>query len=121
MKRFSKKLSFPFSSLVLMIILFSCSQKEVNIPENILKKEELVPVLVDIHLAQTVVGMNQLIDSTGNGFNDYLISILEARHVTKVEYENSLAFYSVHPDLLDGIYQEVINELSKKQGEVSVE
>ena len=108
------------SLLTMMILLFSCGRREVKIPNDILAKQEMVPLLVDIHLAQAVVGMNQINDSTGYGMNDYLLSILQTHHLTKVKYEKSLAFYSSKPELLEGIYQEVINELSKKQGEVSV-
>ena len=84
---------------------------------GILKKEELVPVLVDIHLAQTVVGMNQVNDSSHYSVTDYSAYIFKIHGIKKETYDSSLSFYTAHPELLDEIYQEVINELSRKQGE----
>lgn len=117
--RIDKKLFGFFFAFACIVTLFSCKPREVKIPEGILTKQKLIPVLVDIHLAQTVVGLNQLNDSTGFGLNEYLTAILKLHHVTKQSYENSLTFYTSHPEMLNEIYQEVINELSKKQSEVS--
>ena len=43
--------------------------------------------------------------------------IFKTHHITKQSYDNSMAFYTLHPEILNEIYEEVINELSKKQSE----
>jgi hypothetical protein len=102
---------------LLVIGFSSCSKKEVQIPKDILSRQELVPVLVDMHLAQAALGINQLTDSTRYSMKDYSSYIFKSHHTTKEKYEQTLAFYTAHPELLDEIYSEVINELSKKQSE----
>ena len=97
----------------------ACTKKAIPIPESVLTRQELVPVLVDMHLAQTLVTMNLLADSTRYKLNAYEVVILNKHHVTKEKYDSSMSFYAANPELLDEIYQDVINELSKKQGEAS--
>jgi hypothetical protein len=117
MKLSSKKITFSFLIIAVFFFFISCSKKSVEVPKNILTKEELVPILVDIHLAQAFIGMNQFSDSSKFNLQDYSSYIYKSHHMTKEKYENSMAFYTLHPELLDEIYQEVINELSKKQSE----
>jgi hypothetical protein len=115
------KLFFRSRSLYLIILVgmvfFSCSKKPVDIPETVLSREEMVSVLVDIHLAQALVGINQFNDSLHYNLNDYLSSVFQMHHLTREKYARSLEFYTDHPELLDEMYADVINELSKKQSE----
>ena len=117
MKLFSGNIIFCFCISGILIFFSGCSKKSADIPKNILTKEELVPVLVDIHLAQAYTGMNQLTDSSRVTMYDYAAYIFNAHHITKQKYDSAMAFYTFHPDLLNEIYQDVINELSKKQSE----
>ncbi len=116
MKLFSKrKLFYPF--ILFLMIFFSCTKKPVTIPETVLSREEMVSVLVDIHLAQALAGVNQFNDSAHYSLSDYSSSVFSRHHITREKYIQSLEFYTDHPELLDEMYTEVINELSKKQSE----
>jgi hypothetical protein len=44
--------------------------------------------------------------------------ILKIHHTTQAQYDSSISFYSNHPEMMKDIYDKVITELSKKQGEV---
>ncbi len=88
-----------------------------KIPGDVLSKEEIVPILVDIHLAQAARSVNQASDSARYTIADYTAYILKSHHVSKEKYESSISFYTEHPELLELVYGEVITELSKKQGE----
>jgi len=112
--------SFPGFLLLFfcgMIFFSSCVKKPVTIPKDVMSKEELVPVLVDIHLAQAVLNMSQLNDSSRYNIRDYLDFIFKSHHITQRSYDTSMAFYTLHPELLNEIYEEVISELSKRQSE----
>ncbi len=117
MKLFFKNIYLCFCLISIILFSTSCSKKSVEIPKDVLSKEQLIPVLVDIHLAQSAMGINQLTDTSRFSMNDYSAYIFTTHHITKKQYDKSMGFYTLHPELLDGIYQEVINELSKKQGE----
>lgn len=109
------RLLFPF--LFAVIALISCGEKEatIEIPANILPKEKMVQVLTDVHLAEAEANLRTLPDSTSKepiGFQ----KIFDKDSITKKQYEESLTFYIDHPVLLDSIYTQVLNELSKMQG-----
>jgi hypothetical protein len=102
---------------LLLIIILSCTKPEVKIPEGVLKKEKMVPVLADIHIAQAVAVMNAASDTTRYSMNDLMNYIFKIHKITKAEYDSSIAFYTLHPEIMSQIYDSVITELSKKQGE----
>jgi hypothetical protein len=106
-------------TVMFVMLLSSCKKQEIKIPKGILTRRELVPVLVDMHLAQAAGNLSQLNDSVRSSYYDYSLSVFRMHQITKEKYDSSMAFYAAYPGLLDEIYQEVINELSKKQGEVS--
>ena len=119
MKLFFNYFFFLNITCATLFLVCSCNKKAVEIPKGILTKQELVPVLADMHLAQAAAGLNQFSDTARYNLNEYSDAIFKLHHISKEKYDSSLSFYSSHPDLLDEIYQEVINELSKKQSEVS--
>jgi hypothetical protein len=117
MKSVPRRISCCLCFLLLAIAFSSCSKKAIEIPKDILGKEEIIPVLVDVHLAQAAAGISQVNDSLHLTPEDYSLSVFKLHHITREKYTSSLEFYTAHPELLDEIYAEVINELSKKQSE----
>ena len=79
----------------------------------------MIPVLVDIHIAQAATGLYHTGDTSMFAINDYLPYILKIHHIEKAKYDSSTAFYTLHPEIMEEMYDEVINELSKKQGEIN--
>ena len=111
--------------LSLCLILFfiaacvSCSKPKPVIPDGVLSQKEMIPVLVDIHIAQSATGLYDPEDSVKYTMNELLPYILKIHHIEKVKYDSTISFYTRHPEIMQQMYEEVINELSKKQGEAS--
>ena len=99
------------------LLLISCSKKEEKIPENILPKEKMIPIMVDVHLAEAKIQSNNLsmTDSTKKIAAGYYKNVFEKNKITEQQFRESFLYYSRHLDLLNKIYEEVISELSKKQ------
>lgn len=102
----------------LAILIFSCGEekKQLSVPDNILPKEKMAQVITDIHLAEAEANLRTLPDSSSKdtiGFQ----KIFEKDSISKQQYEESLSFYIEHPELLDSVYVQVLNELSKMQAE----
>ena len=93
----------------------SCMEKEINIPEKILKQKEMSSILTDIHIAQSAVNNKIVTDSMNYTFNDYLNYILKQRKIKKEEFLSSLKFYSEHPDILQEVYDSVLTSLSRME------
>jgi hypothetical protein len=104
--------------ILLVSIFISCKKAEVKIPEGILKKGEMVSILADVHIAQAAAVMNSASDSTRYSVAEMRKYILDTHHTNQMQYDSSIAFYTRHPEMMSQIYDSVITELSKKQGEV---
>ena len=109
---------FSFYSM-LAILLFACSKPKPEIPPGILTQKQMIPVLVDIHIAQAATGLYNGGDTAHYTMADYVPLILSLHHIEKAAYDSSINFYTMHPEIMQEMYDEVINELSKRQGEVS--
>jgi len=120
---FTNNISFsrfiPAFIVIVMMAVISCSKPKPEIPKGVLTQKEMVPVLVDIHIAQAATGLYNAGDTSLFKMNDYLPYILSIHHIDKAVYDSSVSFYTLHPEIMEQLYDEVINELSKKQGEVS--
>ncbi len=104
--------------LIFSIHLFACKDSEIVIPPDILSKEELVPILTDLQIAQASRTIFEYSDTVSYSLNDYRMAILKKKNIEEAKFESSMKFYSAHPELLQEIYNEVVNELSRKQGEL---
>lgn len=109
------KRNFFFFSLF-AFLLFACSKKPVEVPTDVLTKEQIIPVLVDIHLAQSAVTVYQYNDTLKYNINELTAAILKNKNVTTEKFKKSLKFYSDNPELMDEIYQQVISDLTEIQG-----
>lgn len=120
MKRIHCLLFTALSIAIGSLLLFSCGGKkeQTSVPSNILPKEKMAQVITDIHLSEAEMGMHALPDSTKKGPVSFE-NIFKKDSITKQQYEESLAFYIDHPQLLDTVYTQVLNELSKMQGKAS--
>lgn len=110
------KLPLKIKHVFYFLLLLSCGtaeQKPVVIPADVLPKEKMAEVITDIHIAEAKAGLEPYQDSA------YAITsfekIFEQNKITRAQYDSSLVFYIEHPELLDTIYGQVLNELSKMQ------
>lgn len=103
--------------LLLILLLISCRQNERVVPVSplVLGKEKMIAVLVDIHIAESAVKLKADSGHVEKSFH----KILSKHSVTKEQYEESLKFYVDNPEILNEIYENVLNEISRMQGEAS--
>ncbi len=102
------------------LLFISCSKKEEKIPDNILSKNKMIQVLVDVHIAEATIQNKYLAlnDSTKNIAAGYYINAFDKNKITEQQFRESFLYYSHHLDLLNKIYEEVINELSKRKSHI---
>lgn len=111
---------FLLFTVYCLLFLSSCGQEEksVVVPVDVLPKEKMAQVLTDIHLAEAETNLKILPDSASTilmAIGIRLQKIFEKHEITKAQYEKSLSFYIDHPELLNQIYEKVLNALSKMQ------
>jgi len=101
------------------MLIIACNQPEEPIPENILPKKIMIGLMVDINILESAVGLKKLKDQDKDEMiSKYYDSIFKTHRTNKIAFEESMEYYYKHPELLEKIYEDVIDELSKKQAEV---
>ncbi|MBK6444969.1 MAG: DUF4296 domain-containing protein [Bacteroidetes bacterium] len=107
---------FFFCTLLFSFLANSCSKNEEKIPKDVLSPDEMVPLLIDMHIAQAAVSVFQYSDTIRYNNTELSVYILKKRKIEPEKYLRSMKYYSARPDQLSEIYQHVIDELSKTQG-----
>lgn len=95
------------------LILFSCSEKkEQNDNENIISKEQFANILKKIYLVESDFKLNRVNNS------DYQ-KVLSDHNVNKIDFENTLQYYSERPALLENIYEEILIDMEEKRHQLT--
>ncbi len=108
--------------IVFVLLIAGCSSKDkkVHIPATIINQEQMVPVLVDFHLAEAAIQRAKMDGRDVNMLsNFYYASLLKKHHITRKKFNESLLFYSNNLKELENIYKDVVTELSKAQSKVA--
>jgi hypothetical protein len=110
------KLFYP----LLLIFFISCSSGDVTIPSDVIQKDTMVQVLTDVQIAEaSLMFQNSRGMSTVGKAPRYYQFIFKKHHINEKQFRKSFSFYMDQPELMDKMYGEVINEISKRQAEVS--
>ena len=101
-----------FISIVFVTLLISCSgRKETTIPAEILGKEKMTAILTDIHLVEGAKLGRRIMGDTVLA-DVYYQKVFEKYEVSQEKFEESFNFYSDHPDIMDKLYDQVIENLN---------
>jgi hypothetical protein len=98
--------------------MVSCHAKKEkdHIPQDIVSTDSMVMLLTDIHLAESEAFLFPYSDSLGTtNLPSYYHYILKQHGIDTSTFKKSFDYYLHHPDVLTGIYSNVIEELSKRQ------
>ena len=106
-----------FTFLLPLFFFGSCQHDKPQ--KDLLKKDDLIPLLIDLHLVYAIQSsldyrkISQNVDSV-----DVFTYIFEKHGVSKVVFDSSIAWYSRHPELFTEIYDEVVMDLTQKQDSI---
>ncbi len=114
---------FLVSFCFLSLFFISCKQniEKQAIPSDLLSRDTLILVLVDIHLADAMVTTSNLKDNEKRDFSySCYKAVFEKYNIKKGRFDNSLKYYSRDPKYLDVIYEDVLVEMSELEGKSMV-
>lgn len=106
--------------LFICLLLFACSEeKKTDIPSSILPKQKMADVMLDIHLLEAAMSLNTYRpDMVRSGDPATTFDVFDKNKITKDQYNESFEYYAQHPELLNEVYQLMLENLSKMQAEV---
>ena len=99
-----------FPVIFIAVLVLACSGN--SVPSGILKEKEIIPVLVDIHLAEGIYAQRYTQKITRLNYEeDLYLSVLKKYKLDQKTLEASVLYYGKHPDQYKPIYDEVLNRL----------
>ncbi|MFH2141783.1 MAG: DUF4296 domain-containing protein [Bacteroidota bacterium] len=109
-----------FFSFIVLVFNFCSSEVEPEIPDYVISREKIIPVIIDMHIADATLMTLQLDNKENKYRSDFYYEQIFTKHnITKSDFDTSIMFYSRIPDYYNKIYDDVLAELNKMSGELS--
>jgi hypothetical protein len=117
--------------LFFSVTLFLCACKSNGIPNGVLKPDQMVNLLTQIHIVDgSLYNGQQAPDSLYKYGTGKYIAVFERFHTDSGQFKKSLNFYSIDPNKLSDMYDQVdakikalsdsLNLLDRKQRKVAL-
>ena len=102
---------------ILACLLYACSNPEVEIPENILSETVFENILKQIHLSEGAFELNKTknMENAKSTLANNYISIYSEYEISAIDFKNTLNYYAQHPEKLEKIYSNVLEELNEER------
>ncbi len=95
---------------------FACGPSADKIPDNVLSKDKMKEVLIDIHLLEGIVNVSGFQEDTANAKFKLMQEQLFQKHgIKKIQFDSSMAYYAHHLPQMDEIYEAVMDTISVKE------
>ena len=109
------------SLIILLVAFISCENPIVEKPENLIKKDKMIDIMVDAHLAEAAFNMRHNQDSLvmKSSSTDFYYSVLEDHQIPDSVFEKSFVYYASFPKQFEKMYQDVMNRLNQMEQEFS--
>ena len=98
--------------LLLSGSLTACHKHKTISGKDFIERDVLVNVLVDIHLMDAITQDQKFNRKYDADSVDMLSPIFEKYHVTRQMFDTTMYEYSRNPELLDGVYNDVLIRLN---------
>ena len=98
----------------ILLFFLSCNNKEtIKADKNILSKEKMIALLIEMHLLEASTMQVALTDTlvSPKAYNGYL-EIFSKFKTTKQEFEKAIDYYSNYNELMELIMQAVVDSLT---------
>lgn len=100
-----------------LFFLLACNSDEVKIPSDIISREKIINIYMDVHISDALVTSQRVKDvkKSNQQKKSYLVSVLKKHNVSLEAYEKTNSFYENHQDLMVKLYADVMIKFSEEQ------
>jgi hypothetical protein len=107
--------------LIFLFAAYACSKPPVKKPQNLVDKDRMIDILVDVHLAEAAFNSRRHRDTVvgKSSSADFYYSVLQKHEVKDTIFEKSLVFYASQPRQFEKMYRQVMNQLTEIEQEFS--
>ena len=112
----NKSLPIKFiNGFIFLYLLQACANHQIKVPPNIMQKDSLINVMVDIHLLESTIDLDLLPHAMEPTKADHYYDLFRKHHITRAQFDSSINFYTNQEGQLSSIYDKVIEILKSKQ------
>lgn len=98
---------------LLILLLLACSQEE-SMPTDLLPRDTFKNVLVEAQLIEARVHHELTVEKrVDTPVTTYYADMFKAQGVSEAAYRRTFDWYTQHPEMLKGVYEEVIADLQQ--------
>lgn len=104
--------------LIISVFAVSCRDKEkIEIPSDVIPQDKMADILVQQHVADATLNVVNLKKSFSSYTPEaYYNRVLEKNGYTREQFDRSVEFYATVPNIMDKIYDNVLEKLNIMQG-----
>ncbi len=104
-----------YNKLFFFVLIFLAACKGNKTPADILDKEQMAGLLTEIHMADaSMYSLYQVPDTLYKYGTGKYLAIFKKYHTDSVQFKKSFKYYSLKPDILSDIYEQITDNLKKK-------
>lgn len=102
--------------LFAIILLFSFCDSADKVPREIIQPGPMAEILTDIQLAEGALKAQFILGDSGKKLAPYYYEPVYLKHgVTGEQFRTSLSFYLDHPEKIQPVYDQVLENLNKME------
>lgn len=91
-------------------------------PRGLIGEEEMIGVLVDVHLAEAILMNEESLGSNVDSLSPIVMARVFHKHqVSREQFDKSLDYYSHDPDRLNQMYEQVYNTVTRYDAEMKAQ
>ena len=106
---------------IIIILATSCSEKDLDIPAEMIPRDSMIEILADVHIAESRLIQDGYKPNNQVFKSEYIQHVLNKDGVDSTRFNKSFLFYSAAPGYFQDMYEDVITEISKKQAKARVD
>jgi hypothetical protein len=106
--------------VVVFWVFINCNERKEALTTslNLIEKDSMSLILSDIHLTEAKIKLLKKQKSNRLGENDYEMmykQIFETYHTTRTQFEETMAYYTSKPEILEDIYIKILRKLEEEK------
>lgn len=88
-------------------------------PDNLISIDSMVPILIDIHIADALLSDIRLHDKDlRDSTRSYYNYVFKKHEISRMQFDSSMRYYGESPKILLDIYDEVLKQMSITEGKL---
>lgn len=105
--------------ILVACLTFGACEEEEKTPDYIISEEKFVEVLTDIQKAESIVRLGYTRSADSSYVNDSVYAaVFRKQGVSRADFDSSMNHYLNNLDQMEGIYDQVLENISKESAEL---